>query len=119
MRPTTFALAVLIGVSAASTAALAAPKDPAKHAATTTTAQPASHSVKGKVTSMDDSSLVIAKSSKKGDTMTFQLNDSTQKSGTINVGAPVSVRYRSDNGALVATAVTGHAAKTGMSQTSK
>ena len=91
----------------------------AKHAASTTTTA-ASHAIRGVVKSMDDSSLVVTASGKKATDMTFVVNQSTTKDGAPAVGSTVSVRYRTEAGKMVATAVAVQpAAKTGKSKTSK
>jgi len=73
----------------------------AKHAAT---AETGSHSVHGVVKSIDDSTLVVTPSGKKTD-MTFVVNQSTTKEGSPAAGSMVSVRYKSEAGKMVATAV--------------
>jgi hypothetical protein len=68
---------------------------------------PASHSTTGTVKSVDGTSLVITqKSGATSKEMTFVLNDSTQKKGTIAAGAAVDVRYKTEGKSNVATAVT-------------
>lgn len=80
----------------------------------------ASHAVRGVVKSMDDSSLVVTASGKKATDMTFVLNGSTTKEGSPAVGSTVSVRYKSEAGKMVATAVAVQpAAKTGKSTSGK
>jgi uncharacterized protein DUF5666 len=74
----------------------------AKRAATTAVA---GHATRGVVKSIDATSLVITRSGKNRGDMTFELNPSTERDGTINVGTPVSVRYRNDGKTLVATAI--------------
>ena len=66
----------------------------------------ASHSTTGTVKSVDGTSLVITKASGSPKEMTFVLNDSTQKKGTIATGAAVEVRYKTEGKQNVATAVT-------------
>ena len=61
--------------------------------------------------SVDASSLVITKSGKKGGDMTFKLDSTTQRDGSITTGSPVSVRYRMDGSSMVATAVNAEAPK--------
>ena len=61
--------------------------------------------------SVDASSLVITKSGKKGGDMTFKLDSTTQRDGSITTGSPVSVRYRMDGSSMVATAVNAAAPK--------
>ena len=113
MRYTLTAL-MLAGVLATSGIAFAqtsksAQSTAAKPAAKSTSA--ATHSVQGVVKSVDASSLVITKSGKKGGDMTFKLDSTTQKDGSITTGSPVSVRYRMDGSAMVATAVNAEAPK--------
>ena len=80
----------------------------------------ASHAVHGVVKSMDDSSLVVTASGKKATDMTFVLNGSTTKEGSPAVGSTVSVRYKSEAGKMVATAVAVQpAAKTAKSKSGK
>jgi hypothetical protein len=67
----------------------------------------ATHAVRGVVKSIGPHSLVIARSSKEPSDLVFVLTPSTLQAGTIAVGATVSVRYRTEGKALVATAVTG------------
>jgi hypothetical protein len=52
-----------------------------------------SHTISGVVKSIDDKTMVISRTGKKSD-LTFALDSSTGRGGTINVGTPVSVRYR-------------------------
>ena len=68
----------------------------------------ASHSTAGTVKSSSDSSLVITKG---GKDETFALNSSTEKTGTIENGAHVTVHYTMDGKNMVATAVTVQPAK--------
>ena len=113
----TAVLAVASGAYAAAQTATAK-----KSAAPVSAAKPAaaaSHSVKGVVKSIDASSLVITKSGKAGGDMTFTLNADTKRDGAPAVGSPVSVRYRSEGGAMVATAVTAQPAKAVKTQAKK
>jgi hypothetical protein len=87
-------------------------KPPAQSLKEAPKAQPAIHAVRGVVKSVDASSLVIARSGRKAENLTFVLNPSTMHEGALAVGDNVSVRYRQDGKTLVATAVTGHAKKT-------
>lgn len=69
----------------------------------------ATHSTSGVVQSVTDTSLVIAKVGKKAKTSateTFVVNATTVKSGQVVIGAKVGVRYITDGGHNVATAVT-------------
>ena len=111
MRYTLTAL-MLAGVLATSGIALAQSSKPASSTAAMPAAKPAAtHSVQGVVKSVDASSLVITKSGKKGSDMTFKLDSTTQKDGSITTGSPVSVRYRMDGSSMVATAVNAEAPK--------
>jgi hypothetical protein len=65
----------------------------------------ATHATSGVVKTIDASTLVITRTSKAHREMTFVLNTSTHREGTIAVGTPVSVRYREDGKTYVATAV--------------
>ena len=81
----------------------AAPKSaPAAHTTTVMT---------GIVKSVGDTSLVINHSNAKGPEVTFQLNASTERKGTLSAGEAVSVRYFVDKATKVATVVTVKSAK--------
>jgi hypothetical protein len=80
------------------------PKSGEKPAAST--AKPATHSTSGVVKSVDASSLVLTKSGKAAEEMTFVLTPTTQKSGTIEPGAHATVRYTTEGKTNTATAVT-------------
>jgi len=67
---------------------------------------PPTHAVRGVVKSVDATSLVIARSTRKPSDMVFVLTSSTSRAGTLAAGAIVSVRYRTEGKTLVATAVT-------------
>jgi hypothetical protein len=67
------------------------------------------HAVRGVVKDLTDNSLTIARASRKANRLTFVLNASTTRSGTITVGSLVSVRYRLNGDTRVATAVTARA----------
>jgi hypothetical protein len=113
MRITVTAL-MLAGGLVASGVAFAQPAKPASSAAATpAAAKPAAatHSVQGVVKSVDTSSLVITRSGKKGGEMSFKLDPSTQRDGSIAVGSPVSIRYRMDGSSMVATAMKAEAPK--------
>lgn len=73
-----------------------APK--AKHAAT--------HATRGVIKTVDDKTLVVSQKSGSGHEMTFALDPSTEKVGTMNVGSTVDVRYRTEAKRHIATAVT-------------
>ena len=86
---------------------------PAKQTATKSAKKaPATKTAMGTVKSISDSQLVITKGAgKKATDETFTVNASTTKTGTVEAGAKVSVRYTSENGANTATAITASAAK--------
>jgi hypothetical protein len=90
----------------------ATPAAAKKEATKTTTKAAPTHATSGVVKSVDDSMLVVTKSGKKPEDMTFTLNANTHKEGAIAVGAPVSVRYQEEGKTHVATAVTVEQAKT-------
>jgi hypothetical protein len=109
---TAFMLAAILAISGLAFAQTAKPA--ANSAAKSAAAKPATaatHSAQGVVKSVDDSSLVITKSGKKGGDMTFKLDSTTQRDGSITTGSPVSVRYRMDGSSMVATAVNAEAPK--------
>jgi hypothetical protein len=87
------------GVAATPQRAQATAKAPAK-------AMAATHATSGIVRSIDTGTLVITRSGKKGGEMTFALNPSTHREGTVEVASPVSVRYRTEGKAFIATAIT-------------
>jgi hypothetical protein len=119
---TTIVLAAVLVTAGAASAAVPQTASTKKSASPTSAAKPAaaaSHSVKGVVKSIDASSLVITKSGKAGGDMTFTLNADTKLDGAPAVGSPVSVRYRSEGGAMVATAVTAQPAKAAKTQAKK
>jgi hypothetical protein len=66
------------------------------------------HTTTGTVKSVSDSSLVISKG---GKDETFVVNSTTEKKGTVETGAHVSVHYTMDGKNMVATAITAHPAK--------
>ena len=80
----------------------------AKHPSTHSTA---THATRGVVKSIDGSTLVITRSGANHGEMSFEMNASTHREGTVAAGAPVSVRYREDGKTNVATAVKVEAAK--------
>ena len=109
MRYTLTAL-MLVGILATSGLAMAQTTKSSTKSATKS-ASTATHSVQGVVKSVDASSLVITKSGKKGGDMSFKLDSTTQKDGSIANGSSVSVRYRMDGSSMVATAVNAEAPK--------
>ena len=106
MRHRTAAL-MLVGAMVGSTTALpAAPRVQTRgNGAPEAPAPTPTHAVRGVVKSCDAKSLVVTRSSKKPSDLTFVLTSATLRTGTIAAGSKVSVRYRADGKALVATAV--------------
>lgn len=70
------------------------------------TAKDATHATNGIVTSMNATTLVIAKSTTSTKTQTFALTPATAKKGDLKVGVRVEVRYRAEGAKNIATAVT-------------
>ena len=79
---------------------------PAAKPASTTKAKDASHATTGVVKSIDTRTMVITRSGKQKGEMTFDMSSSPHRDGTIEVGSPVSVRYRDEGVSHVATAIT-------------
>lgn len=67
-------------------------------------ASKASHATAGVVQTVDATRLVITRAGTAGE-MTFTLNPATRRDGSIEVGTPVSVRYREDGTSHIATAI--------------
>ena len=65
-----------------------------------------SHVTTGVVKSINATTLVMTRSGKGNGEMTFEVNTFTRRDGTIEVGAPVSVRYREEGKNHIATALT-------------
>ena len=102
--------ALLIGsLIAVPAAASAATPGAAQKASVAKHASPAAatHATRGVVKSVDASTLVITRKGHGQSEMTFTINGSTTREGTMAVGTPVSVRYRADGQTLVATAIRG------------
>ena len=110
MRQFMTALALVAACSmAAVTTTGAQAKKESKTAAKTAMA---THSTTGTVKSIDSNTLVISKPGKKGGgDMTFTVNGSTQKAGTVAVGSNVTVRYQNEGKTMVATAISERASK--------
>lgn len=111
------AMLAIPGAAFAAQATTAAPA--AKKTATTQPAAPMApaasksaavshHTTAGTVKSSSDSSLVISKGHKDE---TFVVNSATEKKGTLDTGAHVTVHYTMDGKNMVATAVTASPAK--------
>lgn len=106
---TTFVLVVALAVAGSAFAAVnAAPAKRAPQAAKKTTTA-ASHTVKGTVKSLDNSTLVL--STKKGGDMTFVVDNNTAKQGSPAVGSEASVKYHTEGKTMMATAITAQPAK--------
>lgn len=106
MGRTAAALAFLGAILLSNGVAGAAATDRAELQANSKPAVPlGTHAVRGIVKSVDAASLVILRSAQRTSEMTFVLRPSTEREGTIAVGATVSVRYRAEDHLLVATAV--------------
>ena len=103
------ALVPAIGFAqATATKPAATKKTTAKADAGTKKTAVSAHTTTGTVKSATDSSLVISKA---GKDQTFVVNTTTDKKGTIEPGAHVSVHYTMDGTNMVATAVTASPAK--------
>ena len=93
----TFLPAVAMAAPAQTThSSKSAPK--AKHEAT--------HAMKGVVKTVDDKTLVIAQKPGSGHEMTFVIDPSTERTGSMSVGSTVDVRYRTEAKRHIATAIT-------------
>ena len=71
----------------------------------------ATHAIRGVVTSVSASVLVITPSGKGASAMKFVVSPSTHREGNMAIGATVSVRYRVEDQRLLATAVSTHPEK--------
>ena len=71
-------------------------------------AKVSAHTTTGTVKSVTDSALVISKG---GKDQTFVVNSTTDKKGTVETGAHVSVHYTMDGKNMVATAINATPAK--------
>jgi hypothetical protein len=110
MRQFMTALALVAACSMVAVTTTGAQAKPAKTATAAKTPM-ATHSTTGTVKSIDSNTLVISKPGKKGADMTFAVNGSTQKDGTVGVGSKVTVRYQNEGKAMVATAISERAGK--------
>jgi hypothetical protein len=99
----TLVLAVALAVAGSAFAAV-----PQASASSKKTTAPASHTVKGTVKSLDDSSLVLT--TKKGD-MTFAVDPAAAKRGSPAVHSDVSVKYHTEGKTMMATAITAQSTK--------
>jgi hypothetical protein len=87
------------------------PKTAAKTTATAPAKAAATHATNGIIQTADASSLVITKTAKDKKTETFVINAATVTKGAMTPGARVAVRYRTEGGQNIATAVTAKAVK--------
>jgi hypothetical protein len=71
----------------------------------------ATHATKGVVKSIDSTSLVIIRSTRRAKEQTFAIDDSTRQVGRVTIGATVEIRYRSEDGRRLATVVSVQEAK--------
>src|SRR5690349_802487 len=107
MRTSLAALMVVGSLAAAPLGALAAtPAGTPAAAAKSSKAAKTDHATSGTVKSITDSSLVVTKAGRRHREMTFQLDPSVHKDGTLAVGSHVSIRYRDDGSKHIATAIT-------------
>ena len=104
-------LALLAGVLSLAPVAGIAAAQKAAAAKATAKASMATHATRGTVKSLDDSTLVITSTGKEHNDMTFTVNGSTQREGTIATGTPVSVRYHQEGKTNIATAIHAESAK--------
>jgi hypothetical protein len=104
---TTAALVAMLAIPGAAFATQAATTTK-KMAAPAKAATVAKHTTSGTVKSSSDTSLVISKG---GKDETFVVNSSTEKKGTVDTGAKVTVHYTVDGKNWVATAITAAPAK--------
>jgi hypothetical protein len=65
----------------------------------------ATHATKGVVKSIDTTSLVITRSTRRTKEQTFAIDGATRQVGRVTVGATVEIRYRSEDGHRLATVV--------------
>jgi hypothetical protein len=122
------ALAAMLAFPVATFAAQAASAAPAKQTKSATKAEKseksskkvATKSTSGTVKSVSDTQLVITKGSgKAAKDETFVVNSSTTKTGTVEAGSKVSVRYTSEGGTMTATAITASTPKAAKSSKKK
>jgi hypothetical protein len=105
MRHIARTLVLVVALAVAGSAFAAVPQA----ASSAKKSTPASHTVKGTVKSLDNSTLVL--SQKKGGDMTFVVDNSTAKQGSPAVGSEVSVKYHAEGKTMMATAITAQPVK--------
>lgn len=108
-KPLILGFALILGCMGFATASRAASPATAKSgttSATTSTTKPRTHEMKGTVSSLTDSELVLSHTWKgKTEETKFTLNSSTKKDGTLAKGNEVVVMYQYDNHQRTATEV--------------
>lgn len=107
MRQPVRAIAAM-GILAVLTVGVSASPGSNEPGQTTATEKPGlmpTHAIRGVVTSMSASVLVIMPSGKGAGAMRFVVSPSTHREGNMAIGATVSVRYRVEDQRLLATAV--------------
>jgi hypothetical protein len=115
MRSNTTRALLMAALWIAPVAVFAAPppksSSPAHHPASSTKTAMADHATMGVVKSVNATALTITRSGKDAGEMTFVLNSTTKRDGKIEVGSPVSVRYKENGTSHVATAITAQHSK--------
>jgi hypothetical protein len=110
MRSNATRLVMVAALSIAPVAVFAAPPSTTTHSTTqhhtSTKASMGDHATAGVVKSVSATELTITKSGKDAGDMTFMLNSSTKRDGKVEVGTPVSVRYKENGTSHLATAIT-------------
>jgi hypothetical protein len=109
-------VALILGCAGLVTASFAASPATVKsttNTASTTDTKARTHEIKGTVSSLSDSELVLSHSWKgKAESTKFVMNTSTKKDGTIAKGDEVTVMYQYQNKERTATEVKPEASKT-------
>ena len=105
LRSTAIAVAWLTFLPAA---AMAAPPAQTAHSKSTASKakHAATHATRGVIKTVDDKTLVVSQKAGSGHEMTFVIEPSTERVGTMSVGSTVDVRYRTEAKRHIATAVT-------------
>ena len=106
LRSTAIAVAWLTLLPAVGFAAPLAQTTHSKSSSAPKTNHTATHATRGVIKTVDDKTLVVSQKAKSGHEMTFVLDPSTEKVGTMSVGSTVDVRYRTEAKKHIATAVT-------------
>jgi len=106
LRSTAIAVAWLTLLPAVGFAAPLAQTTHSKSSSAPKANHTATHATRGVIKTVDDKTLVVSQKAKSGHEMTFVLDPSTEKVGTMSVGSTVDVRYRTEAKKHIATAVT-------------